>query len=279
MGQSLSPNFFPICWWNSNDPTSVKTIATGFTELDGMIRGGVKPGALIVVAARPSLGKTALALNIGRSMAGDGHPVQIVSYEMTAEELIERMLSTQARVPTEEFRVMRNSIADAARVIHQLPIRIDDSQPNINQLVASIRLGARKGVKVVIVDYLQLVPSDDPKANRETQVAGVSRKLKQVALSTGVSIIALSQLNRAVELRDNPRPRLADLRESGAIEQDADLVWLLWRPNKGSDTAKDDVAAIDIAKQRNGRTGVIHLAWHGPTTTFANRDEWTAGHF
>ena len=122
----------------------------------------------------------------------------------------------------------------------------------------------------MIVDYLQLVPPDDPSVIREQQVASSSRKLKQVAMACNVCVTVLSQLNRQVENRPDARPRLSDLRELGTIGQDADQTWLLWRPNKGSTDQSDTVASIDIAKNRNGPTGLIQLDWHGPTSTFHN---------
>ena len=261
-----------------DNPRPQRIIPTGFAVVDAMLRGGMRGGNQIILAARPSMGKTALALAIClrllRTMCG----VLFVSYEMTAAEIIERLLAMVSGIPLDDFQRMRNAIQDAAREIDQFPFYVDDSQPNVNQLCASIRLASRKGVRLVVVDYLQLVPPEDSRAMREVQVASVSRKLKQVGLSCGVTVLALSQLNRAVENRDNPRPRLSDLRESGAIEQDADIVLMLWRPNKdgGPDKGADTVACVDIAKNRNGRCGVVSLGWHGPTTTFANTDEWEA---
>lgn len=253
-----------------DNPRAEGIIPTGFSSIDALIRGGLRGGNQIILAARPSMGKTALALAIARNILQTQAGVLFVSYEMTAGEIVERLIAIVSAVPMDDFRRMRTTVQDAARQIDRMPFYIDDSQPNINQLCATIRIAARKGIRLVVVDYLQLIPPEDSRAMRETQVASVSRKLKQVTLSCGIVIMALSQLNRQVELRDNPRPRLADLRESGAIEQDADMVLMLWRPNKdGGSENGDDIACVDIAKNRNGRCGVVDLDWHGPTTTFS----------
>lgn len=261
-----------------DNPMPERIIPTGFSSIDALIRGGMRGGNQIILAARPSVGKTALALAIARNILETQAGVLFVSYEMTAAEIVERLIAIVSAIPMDDFRRMRNSVQDAARQIDRLPLYVDDSQPNINQLCATIRIASRKGVRLVVADYLQLIPPEDSRAMRETQVASVSRKLKQVALSCGVTVLALSQLNRQVENRDNPRPRLSDLRESGAIEQDADIVGMLWRPNKdgGPDKGADNVACVDLAKNRNGRCGQIELAWHGPTATFAEVDQWEA---
>lgn len=259
-----------------DNPKPQRVIATGFSEIDTMLRGGMRPGNQIILAARPSVGKTALALCVCQNALRNLVGVLFASYEMTAAEVTERLIALVSGVNVEDFAKMRQAVQAAAREIDRMPLFIDDSQPNISQLCATIRVAARKGIRMVVVDYLQLVPAEDPRAVREVQVAGISRKLKQVGLSCGVTVIALSQLNRAVESRDNPRPRLSDLRESGAIEQDADIVAMLWRPNKdgGLDRGPDNIAHVDIAKNRNGRCGVLDLEWQPSIAKFSARDRW-----
>jgi replicative DNA helicase len=253
-----------------DNPDLTPRVKTGLADLDKLTRG-VKRGQQVIIAARPSIGKTALALCVGMNMAMAEDGILVVSYEMPASEMGERLMSIHSGISVDEFPVWRNTIGDAATAIRKMPIYIDDSQPGINQLIAMIRLAARKGVKTVFVDYLQLIPPEDPKMLREQQVAASSRKLKNVALSCGITSIVLSQLNRASETRDGGRPRLSDLRESGAIEQDADQVWLLSRPNK-EEPGNDNIATIDIAKHRSGPCGSVTLAWHGPTAKFSSND-------
>jgi replicative DNA helicase len=204
------------------------------------------------------------------NVALNGFVVLMATYEQPAKEIAQRLFSSRAGMPWESLRSSSNKLHDVSNEVGGWPIQIDDSGHDITKLVATIRLAARKGTQVVIVDYLQLVPPDDPSVLREQQVASSSRKLKQVAMACNVCVIVPSQLNRQVENRSDARPRLSDLRESGAIEQDADQTWLLWRPNKGSNDHSDTVASIDIAKNRNGPTGLIQLDWHGPTSTFHN---------
>lgn len=245
-------------------------LSSGFVEIDELTRG-LHPARTVVIAARPSMGKTALACGVADRVAGNGHGVLICSYEMPAKEIAQRLLCIRSGTPWRDLRAMPNTLADVANELNRMPILIDDAGHDINKLIATIRLAARKGIKLAIIDYLQLVPPEDASVNREQQVATCSRKLKQVAMATGISVIFLSQLNRQVENRPDARPRLSDLRESGAIEQDADQVWMLWRPNKGSTDRPDDVACLDIAKNRSGPTGIVELGWHGPTATFASQ--------
>ena len=244
-------------------------IPTGFDESD-YLTGGLRPGLVVVITARPSMGKTALACGVLLHFSRLGCGVLMATYEQPATEIAQRLLSSRAGMPWKVLRASPNILADVGNELNRQPIQIDDSGHDIGKLVATIRLAARKGTKVVIIDYLQLVPPEDSSVIREQQVAASSRKLKQVAMACNVCVIVLSQLNRQVENRPDARPRLSDLRESGAIEQDADQAWLLWRPNKGSTEQPDTVARIDIAKNRNGPTGIIDLEWHGPTSTFCN---------
>ena len=253
----------------ANSEQADEGIPTGFDAIDHLT-GGLRPGAVVVIAARPSMGKTALACGVLLTVARNGSDVLMATYEQPAKEITQRLLSSRAGTPWESLRSSPNILRDVFNEVGGWPIQIDDSGHDIGKLVATIRLAARNETQVVIVDYLQLVPPDDPSVNREQQVASSSRKLKQVAMACNVCVTVLSQLNRQVENRPDARPRLSDLRELGTIGQDADQTWLLWRPNKGSTDQSDTVASIDIAKNRNGPTGLIQLDWHGPTSTFHN---------
>jgi replicative DNA helicase len=244
---------------------------------------------MIVMAARPSLGKTSLAMNIADHVAVDQHlPVAVFSLEMTAESLILRMLCSRARVNLrsvrEGFLVERDfpALTRAAGLISNSPLFIDDTSAlSILQLRAKARrLHQQYGVKLFVVDYLQLVHSTSRRAeNRQQEISDISSGIKALAKELRVPIIVLSQLNRDFEKDKSRKPNLADLRESGAIEQDADLVGLLYRadpedPTKRGDSDEDsltqDTVPVNllIAKQRNGPTGDIHLVFQRSLTRF-----------
>lgn len=247
-------------------------VPTRWPHLDNLI-GGCPIGGLIVLAARPSIGKSAAALAIGRSVAANGDPVLFCSFEMSRMELAERLLSMHSGV--DHKRMMRGQLTETERVqvmesagqLSQMPFILDDCVRSLTHLSTTIRLQVRrKGIKLVIIDYLQLIPPDGRHSNREQEVASLSRNLKLLARSCGVPIIALAQLNREIEKREDKRPRLSDLRESGALEQDADHVWFLHRPNYGvfdeyGNPMPDEQAKLIIAKQRNGPLGEVDLAW------------------
>lgn len=251
-------------------------ISTGFRELDGLMSGW-RPGELIVLAARPGMGKSALALGIARHVASRGGAVLYSSLEMSGGELTERLLSGVACVPHYRMRNgamedhERRSMVQSSSDIHDWPLYVDDAP---NQKIADVIASARRlqfketGLKLIIVDYLQLLTPDNPKDPRQEQVAKMSRTLKQAAKSMGVPILCLAQLNRQAD-QVNEAPRLSHLRESGAIEQDADAVIFIWRPLIGGQCEMEK-ATITIAKQRHGATGSFDLEWHGPTVKFSD---------
>jgi replicative DNA helicase len=263
----------------SEERHPITGLATGFFELDD-ITGGFQGAQLIILAARPSMGKTALALNICEHVAVDlKKGVLLVSLEMGRLELAERLLCARAKVDghklrtgqnlgTREMTLLGNGYAD----LHSAPLFIDDtSTRNMIQITANARrLKLRQDVALVVVDYIQLIDPDDPRDSRQEQIAKISRRLKILARELSVPVIALSQLNRAVENREDRRPRMADLRESGAIEQDADMVLLLHRPEYYDPNDQPGTAELIIAKNRNGPTGTVKLTFLKNYTRFEN---------
>lgn len=258
------------------DEPQAARISTGLPSVDGLT-GGMSLGALIIVAARTSMGKSALMLLIMRLVAEMGIGVLMVTLEMTHRELIERFLAAAVGCQTEELwhQSRRERVQHEAEILKTLPMDIDATMPALPQMLAKMRVLVRKrNVRVIVVDYLQLVESGRKHDIREQEVAAVTRALKKAAQTLGVVMIVASQLNREVEKRTIKRPMLSDLRESGAIEQDADQVWLLHRPNKdgiGPEGGDDNYAELIVAKNRNGRLGSINLDWHGPTMRFRDR--------
>jgi replicative DNA helicase len=258
---------------------NVTGYATGFIDLDYKT-SGLQPSDLILIAARPSMGKTAFVLNIAEHMAfrNDKH-VAIFSLEMSKEQLINRMFSLESRV---DAQVLRNgnlsdndwaSLIEAAGVIGRSNLIIDDT-PGIS--ITELRSKCRKlklehGLDIIMIDYLQLMQGSRRAESRQQEISEISRSLKEIARELQVPVVALSQLSRAVEQRPDHRPMLSDLRESGAIEQDADVVMFLYRDDYyNHDTEKKDVAEVIIAKQRNGPIGTVELAWLPRYTKFAN---------
>lgn len=268
-------------------------IPTHFLDLDEKTLG-LQPEELTIIAARPSMGKTALALNICEQIAMGGPPnskrgdriaVGLFSLEMSRSALARRFLSARAGVPGQVLQSGRVGGSDYARLqaanaeLSKAVLMIDD-QPALN--VGTLRARARRmvkqhGVKVIIVDYLQLLTAGGRQESRQVEVSNISRGLKALARELKVPVVVLSQLNRASEQREGNRPRMADLRESGSIEQDADVVILLHReeyyhvqdPQWAMDNpTKVGVAELIIAKQRNGPTGVVRLTWNNATTRF-----------
>jgi replicative DNA helicase len=257
-------------------------IGTGFTDLDKMT-SGLHGGEMIVVAARPSMGKTSLAMNIAEHVAiEDKIPVGVFSLEMTSESLVLRMLCSRSRVNLrnvrEGFLAERDfpKLTGAAGKLANAPLFIDDSSGlSILQLRAKARRMAQQyGIKLFIVDYLQLLHSTARRAeNRQQEIADISNGIKSLAKELNVPVIVLSQLNRDLEKEKDRKPRLSDLRESGAIEQDADVVCLLYKPTRddeegGGDEADALPVNLLIAKQRNGPTGDIHLTFLKSYTRF-----------
>lgn len=261
---------------------SAKTVSTGWQSLDQVI-GGVPCGGLVILAGRPSMGKSACALSLALSVAKTGAGVLYSSYEQTRLEMAERLLAIQSKLPHKQMvrgqltDAERNRAMAAAGELSALPIVLDTSCRNLTGLSTLIRLQARrKDVRVAFVDYLQLVPPDDYRLPREQQVAQVSRRLKILAMQTGVAVVCLSQLNRDVEKREDKRPKLSDLRESGAIEQDADHVWFIHRPNYFAANTEsegfDNVGVLQISKQRNGPLGDVSLHWFAERMEYAVND-------
>ncbi len=262
----------------------VTGVPTGFTDLD-TITAGLQPSDLIVLAARPSMGKTALALNIAAHAAMEAEPrrgVAFFSLEMSKEQLVLRLLCSEARVDSARARAgyLRGDdfpkLAQAAGKLSEAPIFIDDSSDTtpITLKAKCRRLARERGnnLGLVIVDYLQLMRSSRPGESREKEIAEISRSLKALAKELKVPVIALSQLNRQVETRPDRRPVLADIRESGAIEQDADVIGFIYRDEmyKGKDSKEPGVAEVIIAKQRNGPTGTVKLTYLSQYTRFEN---------
>jgi len=254
-------------------------ISTGFSDLDA-ITAGLHPSDLIILAARPSMGKTAMALNIARNIAlEERQPVALFSIEMAKEQLALRILCSEARVNQDGVRHAMISDDDMTRLAHAVerlwdcPIFIDDS-PNATVLEMrgkARRLKAEHGLGLIVVDYLQLMHSPSNIDNRVQEIAQIARGLKGLARELKVPVLALSQLSRQVESRSPRRPQLSDLRESGAIEQDADLVMFLYRPSYyGEEELKRvnldpireaNITEVLIAKQRNGPVGTVKLVW------------------
>lgn len=252
-------------------------LATGFYELDELT-AGFQPGEFIVLAARPSIGKTTFALNLTEHVAvNDGKPVAFFSLEMSTQQLAQNLLCLHRRLDAQRLRKgllsaeERSELRLAAEVLYQAPIYVNDS-PGLSPL--SLRAKARRlkrqhDVQLVVVDYLQLM-EPPPADSRQQQVAEISRALKGLARELRIPVLALSQLNRAPESREDHRPRLADLRESGAIEQDADVVLLLHRDDAYDPNKNPGVAELDVAKQRNGPTGKVRLTFLRECLRFEN---------
>jgi replicative DNA helicase len=246
----------------------------GFHGLD-QILGGFKPGQLVIIAARPAMGKTAFVGQVSVQLAETGTPVLFVSIEMMKIEITERMLSGSSSIPMHRLtrRELRDGdrqrILDAAQYLSKLPIVIDDESDTLSSIAAAVRLTKRRhGIKVVIVDYLQLMRPEGRAANREQEVATMSRGLKRIAKQNEVAVVALAQLNRAIEGRPNKEPQLADLRESGAIEQDADVVMFLHRPGYYDPQEDPSKAVVMVKKQRNGPIGKCDMEWRDETLRF-----------
>ena len=263
-------------------------LATGYARLDNET-AGLQPSELIILAARPSMGKTSLALNIAENVAlRKGEPVAVFSLEMSKESLLLRLLASEARVDAHKFRTGHMSKEDWQKIIASLgklgeaPLWIDDSASStVMEMGAKARrLKRDKGLSLVIVDYLQLVASRGRFSNRNEEVSSISRSLKGLAKELRVPVLVLSQLTRAPE-REERRPQLADLRESGAIEQDADVVVFIHRPNFYKPDLPDEERAkaeLIIAKQRNGPTGTVKFVFLNRHTRFeeAAPDAWEA---
>jgi replicative DNA helicase len=266
--------------YNRDDPSDVTGVPTGFADLDRMT-SGFQPGDLIVVAGRPSMGKTALALNIGEHVAIDLKlPVVVFSMEMGASQLAMRMIGSVGRLDQHKLRTGRLAPDDWERLstalgrLSEAPMLIDET-PALNAI--EVRSRARRLQKqygqlgLVIVDYLQLMQAQSAGENRATEISEISRSLKALAKELKVPVVALSQLNRSLEQRPNKRPVMSDLRESGAIEQDADVILFIYRDEVYNEDSPDKgTAEIIIGKQRNGPIGTVRLTFLGEHTRFEN---------
>lgn len=254
-------------------------IPTGFQEFD-RLTAGLQPSDLIIVAGRPAMGKTTFAMNLAESAAiRHGKSVAVFSMEMASMQLVMRMFSSIGQI--DQGRIRTGSMTDldwpkltsAMNLLHKSKIFIDDT-PALSP--SELRARARRlkrshDVDMIVVDYLQLMSVPDSKENRATEIAEISRSLKTIAKELNVPVIALSQLNRSLEQRPNKRPVMADLRESGAIEQDADLIVFIYRDEVyNPETSEKGKAEIIIGKHRNGSTGTVNLAFQGPWLRFVN---------
>ena len=260
-------------------PEGITGVRSGYAELDALTHG-FQPSDLIIVAARPSMGKTAFALNLAmRAALTEGTPVGIFSLEMSESQLVRRMISLWGKVPQEQLASGRLGNPEGARffstadLLRRAPLFINEKSDisTLELRSQARRLKSEHGLGLIIVDYLQLMRSSRRTDSRELEISDISRSLKGLAKELNVPVIALSQLNRKLEERTDKRPLLSDLRESGAIEQDADIVMFIYRDevyNKAEDNPKKGVAELIIGKHRNGRTGMVELAFLPQYTAF-----------
>ncbi len=251
-------------------------LATGFRDLDYKL-GGLRSGNMVIIAGRPSMGKTAIGMQISGNTAESGAPALVFSMEMPASELIDRQVASVGRVPMTRIRSGQlldedwAKVASASKIVNDWPLIIDES-PALT--VTDVRARSRRvkqqhGLGLILIDYLQLMGGDGD--TRQDQVAAISRGLKRMAKELEVPVIALSQLNRSLEQRPNKRPVMSDLRESGALEQDADTILFVYRDEVyHSDSPDRGTAEIIIGKQRSGPTGMVRLVYQGEYTRFEN---------
>jgi replicative DNA helicase len=257
--------------------SEVTGLSTGFRDLDRKLTG-LHPANLVIIAARPAMGKSALTSNIAANVALGGKPVAIFSLEMAKEEVAQRMLCSEARIDSMKLRTGQigeaswPKLTDAAGKLYNAPVFVDDS-PVVT--VTDIRAKCRRlkrvhGLELVVVDYLQLMQGT-MRENRQQEIAEISRSLKNLARELDLPIIAVSQLNRNLEQREDKRPRLGDLRESGSLEQDADVVMFIYRDEYYNEMSeKRGVAEVVIAKHRAGSTGTVEMTFMPEYTKFAN---------
>ena len=266
--------------YNRDNQNDITGVPTGFVDLDRMT-SGLQPGDLIIVAGRPSMGKTAFSVNIGETVAVEsGLPVAIFSMEMGGTQLAMRMLGSVGRLDQHRLKTGRLNDDDWPRLTHAIQ-KMNDAQIYIDETPAlnSIELRARSRrlsrtcgkLGLIIVDYLQLMSANSPGENRATEISEISRNLKGLAKELNCPVIALSQLNRSLEQRPDKRPVMSDLRESGAIEQDADLILFIYRDEVyNPDSPDKGTAEIIISKQRNGPIGKVRMTFLGQYTKFEN---------
>ncbi|HEX7381656.1 MAG TPA: replicative DNA helicase [Nevskiaceae bacterium] len=260
------------------DPSSFDGLPTGFVGFDKLTTG-MHAGDLLIIAGRPGMGKTSFAMNIAENVAiYQNQPVLVFSMEMSAEQLAMRILSSYGRIDQQRLRRSEltdnewSSLASTGGLLRKAPLYIDETGAlSPNELRARARrIAARRGVRLIIVDYIQLMQVPNTRENRTNEVSEISRNLKALAKELKIPIIAISQLSRGVEARDNKRPRMSDLRESGSIEQDADLVAFVYRDEyyTREQCTEPGVAEIIIAKHRNGPTGTFKTRFVGEYTRF-----------
>ena len=266
--------------YHRDSDSDVTGVPTGFTDLDSKT-SGLQPGDLVIVAGRPSMGKTAFSLNIAENVAIDlGLPVAVFSMEMASQQLVMRMMGSVGRLDQHKLRTGRLEEDDWPRLTHALakldeaPLFIDET-PALNAL--ELRARARRLMRecgklgLIVVDYLQLMSASSQGENRATEISEISRSLKALAKELHCPVIALSQLNRSLEQRPNKRPVMSDLRESGAIEQDADVILFIYRDEVYNPDSQDKGRAeVIIGKQRNGPIGTVGLTFLGQYTRFEN---------
>jgi len=269
----------------------VPFVETGFIDLDRIL-GGLQRSDLIILAARPSMGKTSLALNVALNAASTQHArIAIFSLEMSKEQLVQRLLASESGVDSQRIRLGHEAqshaeerlVMDAVGKLAELPVHIDDSpiirMPEIRSKAR--RLQSERGIDLIIVDYLQLITGSSNSQNRVQEISEISRSLKLLARELGVPVLTCSQLSRAVEMRSPKIPQLADLRESGSIEQDADVVLFIyredaytsqeeWEKTHAAEPYPKGIADIIVAKHRNGPTGRVQLRFFDKTAKFAN---------
>lgn len=281
ISEVLSVNFEKLCSISENNG-DLTGVPTGFADIDKILNG-LHSGNMVLIAARPAMGKTSFALNIAHSVSRKTmEPVAVFSLEMSKEELVNRLWSSEtfvelAKIQTADMGERQwLQLAEGMDVLSKLPIYIDDSgECTVAEMKAKCRrLKSKKGLSLVIIDHIQLMKSSRRTDNRQNEVSEISRMIKIMAKDLDVPVIVLSQLNRSVESRVGNRPALSDLRESGAIEQDADVVMLLYRDDYyNKETDKPGIAECIIAKHRNGSTGVVELKWLAEYTKFAGLEK------
>lgn len=258
---------------------SLTGLTTGYDDLDRMT-SGLQKSDLVLLAARPSMGKTALALNITMNAVKTGASVALFSLEMSKEQYVQRIISTESMVDSSKLRTGNLDDEDWTRLISTMStisnykVFIDDTPAiSLFELISKCRrLKIEKGLDLIVVDYLQLMSDGTNTTNRQQEISNISRGLKALAREMDCPVMALSQLSRAPELRQDHRPIMSDLRESGAIEQDADVVLMLYRDDYyyKEESEKKGITDVIIAKQRNGPVGTLELAWIGQYTKFGN---------
>ncbi len=265
----------------SQNNAETGALPTGFTELDEMLSGGLHEDELVIIAGRPSMGKSTFALNLFRNAAAKaGHPAAFFTLEMSAENIVKNLLAAHARVEGQKLRRLHFSDDEMTRLINassefrEMPMWIDETPAiSLPELRGKARhLSLKQGIKLIVIDYLQLMTASNLAKNRsrEQEVSEISRGLKALAKELHIPVIALSQLSRKPEGRQESRPILSDLRESGAIEQDADVVLMLHRHEYYNPGEKPGEAEVIIAKQRNGPTGTVSLAFINNQLRFEN---------